>query len=108
MRRHYTNGNVSRQEEMMLRMQELSFAQKETELFLDGHPGNRRALAYYAETKAEYDLLKEEYEKTYAPITPGAAAGETEWRWVRTPWPWEYGFPDGGDVSFAPSCGGEE
>ena len=60
MRRHYANGNVSRREEMMLRLQELSFALKETELFLDGHPANRRALAYYAEQKAEYDLLKEE------------------------------------------------
>ena len=92
----------------MLRMQELSFAQKETELFLDGHPQNRRALAYYAETKAEYDRLKEEYERTFAPITPGAAADATEWRWVRTPWPWEYGFPDSGDATFTPSCDGEE
>ena len=108
MRRHYSNGNVSRQEEMMLRLQELSFALKETELFLDGHPENRRALAYYAETKGEYDLLAAEYEKTYAPITPGAAENATAWNWVRTPWPWEYGFPDGGDISFAPSCGGEE
>ena len=92
----------------MLRLQGLSFAMKETELFLDGHPSNRRALAYYAETKGEYDLLKEEYERTYAPITPGASGDDAEWRWVRTPWPWEYGFPDGGDISFAPSCGGEE
>ena len=92
----------------MLRLQELSFAMKETELFLDGHPSNRRALAYYAETKGEYDLLKEEYERTYAPITPGASGDDAEWRWVRTPWPWEYGVPDGGDISFAPSCGGEE
>ena len=92
----------------MLRLQELSFALKETELFLDGHPENRRALAYYAETKKEYDILAAEYGKTYAPITPGAAENATAWSWVRTPWPWEYGFPDGGDISFAPSCGGEE
>ena len=92
----------------MLRIQELSFAMKETELFLDGHPANRRALAYYAELQGEYALLKEEYEKTYAPITPSAGEGATEWRWVRTPWPWEYGFPDGGDVSYAvPSGDGE-
>ena len=108
MRRHYTNGNVSRQEEMMLRLQELSFALKETELFLDGHPANRRALAYYAEQKAEYDLLLAEYEKTYAPITAGASDGDTAWRWVRTPWPWEYGFPDTGSVSPAVSDNGEE
>lgn len=107
MRRHYSNGNVSRQEEMMLRLQELSFALKETQLFLDGHPENRRALAYYAEQKGEYDLLKEEYEKTYAPITASASESDAAWRWVRTPWPWEYGFPDGGDVSFAPAGDGE-
>ena len=92
----------------MLRLQELSFALKETELFLDGHPYNRRALAYYAEQKAEYDLLLAEYEKTYAPITAGADENDTVWRWVRTPWPWEYGFPDGGDVSAAVSDNGEE
>ena len=92
----------------MLRLQELSFALKETELFLDGHPANRKALAYFAETKAEYDLLKEEYERTYAPITPGADTNATEWRWVRTPWPWEYGFPDTGDVKPAAANNGEE
>ncbi len=92
----------------MLRIQELSFAMKETELFLDGHPSNRRALAYYAELQGEYDLLRAEYEKTYAPITPSAAEGATEWRWVRTPWPWEYGFPDGGDVSYAAPAGDGE
>ena len=94
----------------MLRLQELSFALKETQLFLDGHPANRKALAYYAETQAEYDLLKEEYERTYAPITAGAAENDTAWRWVRTPWPWEYGFPDTGDVLPAADAngGGEE
>ncbi len=92
----------------MLRLQELSFALKETELFLDGHPENRRALAYYAEQKAEYDVLKAEYEATYAPITPGAGEGDAEWRWVRSPWPWEYGFPDGGNVAAGALDSGEE
>ena len=92
----------------MLRLQELSFALKETELFLDGHPGNRRALAYYAEQKAEYDLLKSEYEATYAPITPNATENDTAWRWVRSPWPWEYGFPDGGNVAAGALDSGEE
>ena len=109
MRRHYANKNVSRQEEMMIRLQELAFALKETELFLDGHPANRRALAYYTEQRGEYEMLKAEYEKTYAPITAGAAENDAEWRWVRTPWPWEYGFPDSGDVFYAAqSCGGDE
>ena len=92
----------------MLRLQELSFALKETELFLDGHPANRRALAYYAEQKAEYDLLASEYEKTYAPITPGAAEDDVAWRWVNTPWPWEYGFPDGGNLIASRARDGEE
>ena len=55
---------------MMTRLQELSFAMKETELFLDGHPTNRRALAYLRDLKQEYDLLRAEYETTYAPLTP--------------------------------------
>ena len=92
----------------MLRLQELSFALKETELFLDGHPENRRALAYYAEQKAEYDTLKAEYEATYAPITPNANENDTAWRWVRSPWPWEYGFPDGGNVAAGALDSGEE
>ena len=92
----------------MLRLQELSFALKETELFLDGHPENRRALAYYAEQKAEYDTLKAEYEATYAPITPEANENDTAWRWVRSPWPWEYGFPDGGNVAAGAYDSGEE
>ena len=92
----------------MLRLQELSFALKETELYLDGHPENRRALAYYAEQKAEYDTLKAEYEATYAPIIPNANENDTAWRWVRSPWPWEYGFPDGGNVAAGALDSGEE
>ena len=100
--RRQRNG-TSPEEKMMTRLQELSFAMKETELFLDGHPTNRRALAYLRDLRQEYDLLKAEYETTYAPITPGADGNGEIWRWVRTPWPWEFGFPDGGDISASPT-----
>ena len=100
--RRQRNG-TSPEEKMMTRLQELSFAMKETELFLDGHPTNRRALAYLRDLKQEYDLLRAEYETTYAPLTPGADGNGEVWRWVRTPWPWEYGFPTGGEITANPN-----
>ena len=87
------------QRKMMDKIQSLSFALQETALFLDGHPQNRMALAYYSKIKAELDCLTKEYEAKFAPITFMSQGGNecNGWRWVTEPWPWEMNFPEGGD-----------
>ena len=94
------------QSRLLRRLSALSFALAETNLYLDGHPTNRAALDYYRNTYAEYTALKDEYERTYAPITPSANESDSEWKWVREPWPWELGFPEASEsIATKPICG---
>ncbi len=87
---------ANEQSRLLRRINALSFALFETNLYLDGHPTNRAALDYYRSTYGEYQKLKEEYESKYAPLTATVGESDTEWKWVREPWPWEIGFPEAG------------
>lgn len=93
------NNMTGEQSRLLHKINTLSFALTETNLYLDGHPTNRAALDYYRTTYDEYQRLKEEYESKFAPLTPSACASDTEWKWVREPWPWEIGFPETGTAS---------
>lgn len=79
---------------LMNRINALAFALFETVLYLDGHPTDSNALAYFKDTKAELDRAKAEYEKNYGPLTSDSGAGmqnASEWLWVTQPWPWQRG-----------------
>ena len=93
---------------MMDKIQSLSFAVLETVLYLDGHPNDRMALAYYTKVKQELDQVSKEYETLFTPLSGmGNGGSEREgWQWVKQPWPWEVNFPetgDNGDVNPAPT-----
>ena len=75
--------------ELMKKIQALSFAKTETELYLNAHPEAMSALSYYKELIARLDTLIEEYEAKYGPIT-ARGASEDKWTWVDSPWPWQY------------------
>mgnify|MGYP002800643594 CR=1 FL=1 len=66
------------------------FAMIEANLFLDTHPNNREAMAYFKRAKQMYDKAVEQYEAQFGPLTAAAAANSTDrWDWVKGPWPWE-------------------
>ena len=75
-------------EELMKKIQSLSFAKVEAELFLDTHPECGNALAFYRKTTDELNTAMEEYQAKYGPIVAAAVSGE-RWDWVDTPWPWQ-------------------
>ena len=74
---------------MLKKLREYDFAIVETVLFLDTHPNNRKALAYYAKLKAERAALASEYEKNVGPITMYGNENVNKWDWIDGPWPWE-------------------
>ena len=85
--------NGKERDAMMKKVQELSFAKCETELFLDTHPDCRQALDYYHRILSELDAASLEYRAKYGPIT--AADSSTErWDWVDAPWPWHNGMSE--------------
>ena len=67
-----------------------SFAVNEANLFLDTHPYDANALAYFQKYRKLRLEAVEEYAKFYAPlIIDYAVDDKTPWSWVNEPWPWE-------------------
>ncbi len=73
---------------LLQRIQELSFAKTELELFLDAAPDNKQALDYFHKTLDALIAAKEEYEANYGPITT-AGVSRSRWNWIDGPWPWQ-------------------
>ncbi len=65
------------------------FALFETALYLDAHPEDPAALAYYQKMRAALAKVQAAYETTYGPLTHAGVNSQTEWTWVNDPWPWE-------------------
>lgn len=73
---------------LLRRVQVAGFAMQEAKLFLDTHPGDGEALAYF---KKYRDMAREAaaaYTAVYGPLRPEDTQGAV-WNWVDGPWPWE-------------------
>lgn len=76
-------------------IQTYSFVIYETALYLDSHPTCRKALEHYNKYREKLAEATRMYEESYGPMTiMGQNACHDSWRWVETPWPWEYDDSD--------------
>ena len=75
---------------MMLKVQQLSFAVVEANLYLDSHPTCEKGIAYFKKHKEALDKAKAEYESKYGPLCIDSALDEKDkkWQWVCEPFPW--------------------
>lgn len=64
------------------------FAMIEANLFLDTHPTDQDAIAYFEKYESRYKSLKEEWERLYGRVAV-LEDGKKRWRWVDNPWPWQ-------------------
>lgn len=83
------NNSGSRKSELMRKISEVDFAIYETVLYLDAYPESREALSYYRTLIDARNALIAEYEAQYGPITAFGNTDGTEWKWTKTPWPWQ-------------------
>lgn len=87
------NCNCSRltREELFNKLNEVSFAVDDVILFLDTHPCDEEAMAFYESNVKMRDKLLREYAKYYGPLTLDTAyeCENGTWQWVLQPWPWE-------------------
>ena len=62
-------------------------------LFLDTHPNNHEALAYFHEYSKLRNQALKEYSKYYGPLTIDTTMESCtdRWNWVNEPWPWQEG-----------------
>ena len=73
---------------LMNKIQALSFAKVEAELYLDTHPDSAQALAYYKKTLSMLDEAMTEYQNNYGPLFSEGVVGD-RWSWVEGEWPWQ-------------------
>lgn len=91
MSRNMSNGMNAYQMEMLRKVDQISFAVQDTLLFLDTHPEDEEALAFFCEySKMRNDIL-EEYAKEFGPlIIDNVIMSDGDyWNWINQPWPWE-------------------
>ena len=77
--------------ELLRKIQELSFAKVETELYLDTHPNCASALSYYKKILAELDEAMTKYQNTVGPMYAEGVVSADRWTWVDGKWPWQIG-----------------
>lgn len=78
------------QQQMLKKLQELSFALVELNLFLDTHPDNVKARELYNAYSAQMRDLRKEYFENYGPtMNFGVCPAGDSFSWINSPWPWE-------------------
>lgn len=71
----------------------VSFAVNDAQLFLDTHPEDQEALAYFQEYNKLRNQALREYSKYYGPLTIDTTMESCtdRWNWINEPWPWQEG-----------------
>jgi len=93
-----SNANVhamqklSDREKLLMVVQAYEFALVEIGLFLDTHPNDATALAYFKHYRELKHKAVSDYTKKYGPITIDHMDNDlSAWKWIDNPWPWEIG-----------------
>lgn len=83
---------MDREQKMLLReLMEVQFALVETNLYLDTHPNDKRALRLHNDYSQRYHELRSLYEAKYGLLSFTGMSG-CPWSYIYGPWPWEINF----------------
>lgn len=74
---------------LLQRVYESGFAMDDIILYLDTHPGDRDALAYYHYVVELRKQAMDAYEAQCGPLMIDEVCSDNCWTWVDDPWPWE-------------------
>ena len=70
----------------------VSFAVNDITLYLDTHPTDQEAIAYFNHFRETRTQALKDYEDLYEPLTIDTAAPCQKWLWSTQPMPWEGGY----------------
>ncbi len=77
-------------DELMRRIQEVSFYAVDLNLYIDNFPENEQAVRDYQAISRALNNLHDIYEKYYGPLKNfGDSVLHGEWSYINDPWPWE-------------------
>ena len=78
--------------DLLMQIGHASFAVDDVKLYLDTHPYEEDAIAYFNRNMQMLNQLKREYSRMYTPLTLAYADTDSQkWKWVLDPMPWEGG-----------------
>lgn len=80
---------MNEREVLLKRVQICDFALFDTALYLDTHPDDQNALAFYKKYAAMRAETARVFVEKYGPITHMDYDGGDRWKWVDEPWPWQ-------------------
>lgn len=68
----------------------LDFVLDELELYLDTHKHDQEAFEIYQDYLKLAESGRKRYVETYGPIQQSDMLGMESYRWLESPWPWDY------------------
>ena len=77
--------------QLLQKVYETGFALDDIALYLDTHPMDTQAMAYYQYAKKANQEAVAAYEKVYGPLLINQV-NSGSWTWTVNPWPWEGGM----------------
>ncbi len=77
---------------MLMQVNRAGFALDDAQLFLDTHPCDAGAMAYYQQSAAAYKEAVDAYTAAWGPLFAAAGRDTAYWSWINDPWPWEGGM----------------
>lgn len=77
---------------LLARVNETGFAVDDANLYLDTHPCDQAALAYFQQAAAMYQNAVNAYSAQFGPLMAVDSTDVNYWSWISDPWPWEGGF----------------
>ncbi len=77
------------QKQLMNYINVVGLALDDVTLFLDTHPNNPEALAFYNSCKEKRTQAVNDYSRLYGPLNRYNVNCGNEWQWNQGPWPWQ-------------------
>ena len=87
----YRNQCTAR-ENLMNRINEVSFAVNDILLYLDTHPDDEEALNYFNQCNTLYNAAKQSYQEQFDLLNAFSEQERFSWDWNTAPMPWEGGM----------------
>lgn len=86
------NNNMPSRKDLLHLINVASFAVDDVKLFLDTHPENKEALAYFQEYNAIRTQALEDFSRLYGSLTLDSITTCSDyWKWIEVPYPWQEG-----------------
>ncbi len=80
---------MNEKQRLLQRVQMFDFILDELNLFLDTHPGDQNAIAYFNRYQYLKNAAANEYITQFGPLRAEDFAGGESFDWIQGPWPWE-------------------